>query len=239
METNKPLAIIIISILIILASFFGGYYIGKSTIKVGESTEYVKLPEQKIEDPKIDSSKVIETIPVKNEVPDAILKKLNKLENSNNELTSENNNLKLVNSELFKSNNELSAENNKLTQQIPENIDSNKLWTDYITKRTTTNHIMFDNEYGKYTVSYDVQYNNLQSFYNAKFQPIQKNTKSVIERTWQPFGFISGTTNGDLGLGIGTFYKDIGISGGIEYPAFNTKIETKQWLGRVSIYKKL
>ena len=90
-------------------------------------------------------------------------------------------------------------------------VDTAAIIADYELKRSYAMPL-FDNNYGKLSLSLSTQYNRLGEV-SYEFIPI---TKIVYrERTWRPFVDVSYSTFGYVGGGAGIFYKSTGI--GIQY----------------------
>ena len=69
---------------------------------------------------------------------------------------------------------------------------------------------LFNNEYGNLSYDISVQNNKLSSF-KYTHTPIQKETNTYKEKTWQPFVSASYNTLNYVGIGGGVFYHDLGF----------------------------
>ena len=86
-------------------------------------------------------------------------------------------------------------------------VDSLKLFKDYISIRSTVNHTMYDNEYGKFIVSYDVQFNELQRFYNGKLEPKREVITKYQQVKYTPFVEAGYSTADYLNAGGGIIFN--------------------------------
>ena len=93
---------------------------------------------------------------------------------------------------------------------IVQNVDTAAIISDYIMKKSY-NVIAFDNkEIGSLRIFPTVQYNQLSGL-SYEFTPIQKQTTIHKEKVWNPFLSGSYSTFGNIGLGGGIFYHNLGI----------------------------
>jgi hypothetical protein len=82
-------------------------------------------------------------------------------------------------------------------------VDTAAIIADYELRRSYVTPL-FDNQYGKLTLSLSTQYNRLDAL-SYEFIPV---TKTVYtEKTWQPFVLAQYSTLGAAALGAGTFYR--------------------------------
>jgi hypothetical protein len=89
-----------------------------------------------------------------------------------------------------------------------EVVDTAAIIADYELKRSYSKQL-FDNQYGKLSLSLSTQYNRLGDL-AYEFTPI---TQIVYrERTWRPFATASFSSLGYIGIGGGLYYKNIGVS---------------------------
>jgi hypothetical protein len=92
-----------------------------------------------------------------------------------------------------------------------EVVDTAAIIADYELKRSYTAQL-FDNQYGKLSLSLSTQYNRLGNL-SYEFTPV---TKIIYrERAWRPFATATYNTLGYGSVGVGLSYKSIGI--GFEY----------------------
>lgn len=99
-------------------------------------------------------------------------------------------------------------------------VDTAKIIEDYQLLRKYS-EMLFDNEYGSFKLSSEVQYNKLQVL-DYKFVPIQKVTTISKKNVFTPYIRASYSTLGHLGAGGGIYYYDLGID--IQYQTdFNKK----------------
>ena len=235
-------------LIVIFAILFTGtvmFFVGRSTIKTDTTIDHIQRPERPINPPDLSGNKPIITVPVDPDLPEHVINKQISSEPIPKYVTKTKfiytdslGYYKYVIDSLKHENRNLIALTKGKKSIIPDNVNIEKVYLDWISLVDVKDQVMFNNEYGKYTLSYITQFNRVKEFYNPKFTPIETVITETFEKKWIPFGYISGTTVGDLGGGVGTFYKDMGISGGIEYPAFNTNVDKKSLIGRVTLYKK-
>lgn len=215
---NKNINIkLVYLILLVLASLAIGFYIGRSTINYDTTIETKPLPERPIEPPIVNDSidKPIITVPDNPDLPDHILKPkkeeikyiyITTIKDNADSITYYKYIIDSLSHKIF-----MLEINSKSI--VPDNVDIDNLYTDYISKIDIKNKVMYDNEFGKYTVSYVVQYNRLQEFYNTKIEPVETIVTQTYEKKYKPF-VIAGYNTSDFinaGAGILLNRSNVGI----------------------------
>lgn len=100
-----------------------------------------------------------------------------------------------------------------LLADMPEHVvDTVKLYRDYAALRSYEDWNMFDNDtIGRFTASFDVQFNRIQQVYDVVFHPIQKTVTIRKKDIWTPYISGSYSTVGYTGIGGGVFYHNLGL----------------------------
>lgn len=96
------------------------------------------------------------------------------------------------------------------TKYMYQVVDTAAIIEDYIKKRTYAITAFNNTEQGKLLLYPVVQYNKLTGI-DYLFTPMQKQTNTYLQKTWQPFISASYSTLNYVGIGGGMFYHDIGI----------------------------
>lgn len=86
-------------------------------------------------------------------------------------------------------------------------VDTAAILADWIQQRNYK-QTLFDNESGKADINLSVQYNKLTDL-SYSFTPIHKEIIRTKEQAWLPF--VSASYSGQLGVGGGLFYHNIGV----------------------------
>ena len=89
---------------------------------------------------------------------------------------------------------------------LREVIDTAAIIADYELKRSYAVPL-FDNHYGKLSLSLSTQYNRLDTL-SYEFLPVYKTV--YLEKTWQPFAMIQYSTIGGISVAGGLFYRRAG-----------------------------
>lgn len=76
------------------------------------------------------------------------------------------------------------------------------------------NRLLFDNEFGKLSIDFVTQYNELQKL-SYSFTPVRREKMIVKKRVFEPFVSVSCIQLGFFSMGGGFFYQDVGFR--IEY----------------------
>lgn len=189
-------------ILVCLISGIIGFFIGRSFQEEQASIDFVKLPPIKI-DPVIPDPEI--SVGENPELPSEVVKPNKEIQ----ELLSyidELNHDKLKNKLLIDSLKSILATTPDLV------VDSLALYKDYISLRSYKNWSLFDiDTVGKFTASFDVQFNRIQKVYDGSFKPVQKTISNRHKDILVPFVSGSYSTFGYVGVGAGLFYHDLGL----------------------------
>lgn len=111
---------------------------------------------------------------------------------------------------------------------IPDNVDIEALYKDYISSKDYQNQVMFDNEFGKYTLSYKIQYNRMKEFYNAKFTPIETVVTQYKVKRFVPYIEAGYNTAQFVEVGGGIeFSQNWGIGYNYNIDVKNNKLENR------------
>lgn len=195
---NKKSILVLVLITLLLGGFIG-YYIG-SQKEVEKEIQYIEvLPEREIESPKDIVKPIVITELDTVYLPDRVKTQL--LEDS----------IKLLKGKLTNIPNVIEVDDSF--------ISLIKTYNDYITLKSYNNQIMFDNEFGKYTTSFDIQYNEIQRFYNTKLQPNQLVKEKIVFPKLTPFieGGYSTADYLNIGGGIISNKNKIGLRYNYQY----------------------
>lgn len=193
---------IIISLACLLIGLTIGFFAGRSYQEQQASIDFVKLPPIKIDPIILDPEIIVDENP---ELPVEVVKPNKEIQ----ELLSyidELNQDRLKNKQLIDSLKSILANTPDLV------VDSLALYKDYISLRSYKNWNMFDiDTVGKFTASFDVQFNRIQRVYDGSFYPVQKTIINRQKDIWIPFVSGSYSTFGYVGVGAGLFYHDLGL----------------------------
>ena len=89
-------------------------------------------------------------------------------------------------------------------------VDTAAIIADYMLKRSYSILALNSKEIGTLKLFPTVQYNQLSAF-DYEFTPVQKQSTIYMEKVWQPFLSGSYSTLGNIGLGAGIFYHNLGF----------------------------
>lgn len=96
------------------------------------------------------------------------------------------------------------------TKYMYQVVDTAAIIEDYIKKRTYAITAFDNTEQGKLLLYPVVQYNKLTGI-DYLFTPMQKQTNTYLQKTWQPFISASYSTLNYIGIGGGIFYHNLGF----------------------------
>lgn len=96
------------------------------------------------------------------------------------------------------------------TKYMYQVVDTAAIIEDYIKKRTYAITAFDNTEQGKLLLYPVVQYNKLTGI-DYLFTPMQKQTNTYLQKTWQPFISASYSTLNYVGIGGGIFYHNLGL----------------------------
>lgn len=96
------------------------------------------------------------------------------------------------------------------TKYMYQVVDTAAIIEDYIKKRTYAITAFDNTEQGKLLLYPVVQYNKLTGI-DYLFTPMQKQTNTYLQKTWQPFISASYSTLNYVGIGGGIFYHNLGF----------------------------
>ncbi len=96
------------------------------------------------------------------------------------------------------------------TKYMYQVVDTAAIIEDYIKKRTYAIPAFNNTEQGKLLLYPVVQYNKLTGI-DYLFTPMQKQTNTYLQKTWQPFISASYSTLNYVGIGGGVFYHNLGF----------------------------
>lgn len=202
--------LILTMILFLIIGLFLGYSLGNHSIVSSSSTYYesigkVPIPDIEVKEPEI-------TVPSNPVLPKIVYKDDPRLDS------------------IIKENEALNDEYYRLIGVV----DSLKVYNEYITKNSTKDQVMYDNEYGKFSISYDVQFNKLQRFYDPKLEPIREVKTIIKEKKYTPFIDLGISTSSTLSFGGGLI--DNSSSLGIRYNYQITKNGSEHFIGAIKTF---